>query len=323
MTVSGWLFDVYPSADKMVLWVKQKNGQAIRLEDNWTHSIFLAVNDQSDFAQVLQKEEIMAYVKSHEFVEKREKLTDIANSKVLKLTLHDSTKALKLARMIESLGRFGRFRLYNVDISPEQTYFYEHDLFSLAYCHVASKSSLDWQVNDKVESVDYAVPDFRNMQFDIKVRKEDKILKFTDRLDAILIQNEKENYEIRKDSEIETLKAFENEVAKIDPDFILTSGGDSFIFPYLVSRAETNGIELSLSREKTVLKRPNKDGTSYFSYGKIHFKPSATRLHGRVHIDRHHSFMTEETGLEGLYEVARLCRLPLHAAARASIGKCL
>ncbi|MFY9870461.1 MAG: hypothetical protein WAK17_12130 [Candidatus Nitrosopolaris sp.] len=35
------------------------------------------------------------------------------------------------------------------------------------------------------------------------------------------------------------------------------------------------------------------------------------------------SFIYNDSGLEGLYEIGRICRMPLHTAARASIGKCL
>ncbi|MGI0019752.1 MAG: DNA polymerase domain-containing protein [Nitrososphaera sp.] len=103
----------------------------------------------------------------------------------------------------------------------------------------------------------------------------------------------------------------------------MTREGDSFVFPYLAGRAEQNGVTLSLGREKAPLRRPARPGTSYFSYGKIHFRPTATRLHGRVHLDMENSFLWDETGIEGLYEIARICRMPLHTAARASIGKCL
>jgi DNA polymerase elongation subunit (family B) len=44
---------------------------------------------------------------------------------------------------------------------------------------------------------------------------------------------------------------------------------------------------------------------------------------GRIHIDTNNSFVLNETGLEGLYEVARVYRMPLHTASRASIGKCM
>jgi len=44
------------------------------------------------------------------------------------------------------------------------------------------------------------------------------------------------------------------------------------------------------------------------------------RLYGRVHIDVDNTFIYTASGLEGLVEVSRTCRFPLHRAARASIG---
>ncbi|MFY9797137.1 MAG: DNA polymerase domain-containing protein, partial [Candidatus Nitrosopolaris sp.] len=116
------------------------------------------------------------------------------------------------------------------------------------------------------------------------------------------------------------------EVGKFDPDFIFTYNGDSFDFPYLIHRAEENDIEenLILGRESSKpLKKPVKKGISYFSYGRTYFKPTAVKLLGRIHIDINNSFIYNDSGLEGLYEIARICRMPLHTAARASIGKCL
>ena len=72
------------------------------------------------------------------------------------------------------------------------------------------------------------------------------------------------------------------------------------------------------------LMKPIKEGISYFSYGRIYFKPTAINLLGRIHIDKYNSFIYNDSGLEGLYEIARICRMPLHTASRrASIGKCL
>jgi len=44
------------------------------------------------------------------------------------------------------------------------------------------------------------------------------------------------------------------------------------------------------------------------------------KLVGRVHIDVNNTFIYTACGLEGLIEVSRTCRVPLHRAARASIG---
>jgi DNA polymerase I len=44
------------------------------------------------------------------------------------------------------------------------------------------------------------------------------------------------------------------------------------------------------------------------------------RLYGRVHLDETNTFILNDCGLEGLIEIARTCRVPLHRAARSSIG---
>ena len=58
---------------------------------------------------------------------------------VLELKLSDSTKALTLARKIETFDgnyNFGRFRIYDVDLLPTQSYFYGQNIFPLAFCEV-------------------------------------------------------------------------------------------------------------------------------------------------------------------------------------------
>ena len=126
------------------------------------------------------------------------------------------------------------------------------------------------------------------------------------------------NIEIDPDSEEQILDGLEAEISRIDPDFIFTEDGDSFTFPYLIHRAKMNGNKkLSLSRDSMILQSPIKEGTSYFSYGRIYFKPSTTRLYGRIHFDQSNSFeLSNETGggLSGLYEISRICRMPLHTA---------
>ncbi len=140
------------------------------------------------------------------------------------------------------------------------------------------------------------------------------------------ILSNSETIEIQTESEVDIINNLIKEIANIDPDFIFTDNGDSFDFPYLIHRAEENGIlkDVILGRESSVsLKEPKKKGTSYFSYGRIYFKPTAVKLLGRIHIDINNSFIWNDSGLQGLCEIARLCRMPLQIAARASIGKCL
>lgn len=359
--VEGWLFDAYPLKDKMVIWMKlgnennNNNNTAVRLEDNWNHSIYVASDNKSDLKSLMDKihrdeSDIASLVKDYELTPRYERITDSTITEVLKLTLSDSTKALALVRKIETLtdgcnnNKFGRLRFYNVDLLPAQSYFYEHDIFPLAFCEVYEShrhsKKLKWIMKDSALSPDYEMPTFRAIHISLDIRKEGKIPRYGDRIRSISItpqqveregkeEEEKatddESFEIQSESEADIIcQLLEHIIKKIDPDFIFTANGDSFTFPYLLHRAEKNEIDLILGREPAIpLKNPFKQGISYFSYGRTYFKPTAINLHGRIHIDKDNSFICNDSGLEGLYEISRICRMPLHTAARASIGKCL
>jgi DNA polymerase elongation subunit (family B) len=75
-----------------------------------------------------------------------------------------------------------------------------------------------------------------------------------------------------------------------------------------------------MSRDGSPLVAQNKKGRSYFSYGRTFYRSPTRRLYGRVHIDENNTFILRESGIEGLIEIARSCRVPLHRAARSSIG---
>lgn len=326
--ISGWLFDAYTLNGNMIFWIKKDNSATtIRVEDkSWNHKIYVAA-DIFLLKSLIENSEILSMIKEYDFPSRYELITDVKKSRVLELKLKDSTYALKLARKIETMGRFGQFRLYNVDILPEQSYFYEHNIFPLMKCKVhVSNSKLNWIRNeDNVWSTEYRLPLFNNINLKVFPKiNEGKIPRFTDSIASVTIQNcdTKDTIHIQG-SEIEILYQLVKEIKKINPDFILTEDGDSFTFPYLKYRSEINQVDLILDREGIPLRRSKKDGTSYFAYGRIYFKPSAAKLFGRIHIDTYNSFVLNESGLQGLYELARICRLPLHTASRASIGKCM
>jgi len=327
--ISGWLFDAYALNGSMIFWIKKDNSATtIRVEDkSWNHKIYVA-SEKSLLKSVIENNEILSMIKEYHFISKYELITDTKKSQVLELELKDPTYSLKLAKKIEKMGRFGQSRLYNVDILPEQSYFYEHDVFPLMKCKVhVSNSTLNWIDNeDDVWSTEYELPLFNNIHLKVYPKtKEGRIPRFSDVIALVSIQKgdtSKDTIHIQG-SEIDILYQLVKEVEKINPDFILTEYGDSFTFPYLKHRSEINQVDLILDREGIPLCKPKKDGTSYFSYGRMYFKPSATKLLGRIHIDTDNSFVLNESGLQGLYELARICRLPLHSASRASIGKCM
>ena len=51
---SGWLFDAYPLDNKMIFWIKQEDGNIIRLEDNnWSYAVYVA-SDNNDYTYLLK-----------------------------------------------------------------------------------------------------------------------------------------------------------------------------------------------------------------------------------------------------------------------------
>ncbi|MGB9914775.1 MAG: DNA polymerase domain-containing protein [Candidatus Bathyarchaeales archaeon] len=93
-------------------------------------------------------------------------------------------------------------------------------------------------------------------------------------------------------------------------------------FPYLTHRATIHNIlgKFILSRDPVPFRPKAARGRTFYSYGRVFYKAPTTRLFGRVHIDQANTFILNEAGFEGLIEIARTCMVPLHMAARLSIG---
>ncbi|HYB76336.1 MAG TPA: DNA polymerase domain-containing protein, partial [Nitrososphaerales archaeon] len=322
----GWLLDLYPgNPGEMIVWFKTEDGRAMRLVDSWSPSIFIAADSLADLKAPLK-------IMDSELVWSRparmfEKVTDTEMSDVMEAKIRDATKVQQVAGRIERLGPFGAYRLYNVDVPPSQSYLYERGIFPLAYAEVTQTGgTLRWNLRDDVWSYDYTVPNLQEVKIDLEIAKErGKLVHFTDGIQAITLDGSLGKARIDTGSETDKLLELAGAIRDADPDFIFSTDGDTFLFPYLIERAKVNGVSdrMTLDRDGSILKLPTKGGTSYFSYGRIHYKPSAMKLKGRIHIDINSSFAYSEAGLEGLFELSRICRMPLQTSSRASIGKAL
>lgn len=321
----GWILDLYPGAPgEMIVWMKLESGRAVRLVDRWAPSIFVGTDNKADFAVPLHT--LRGDFQWTRMVRRREMVTDVATTEVLEAKLRDATKAQRVAGRIERLAPFGTFRLYNADVPPAQSYLYEKDLFPLAFCEVKEEAGrLDWRLEDSASDYEYHSPELKEVTLRVEATKTGALPRLTDRIDSVTLQSDNGALEIDGRDEADKLLGLMRAISDSDPDLILTRDGDTFLFPYLIERARTNGLSpgLVIDRDRTVLKLPPKRGTSYFSYGRIHYRPAAVKLRGRVHIDINTSFAYMEAGFEGLFELTRICRMPLHTSSRASIGKAL
>lgn len=314
----GWIFDIYPKNGQMVVWLKRQDGACAKLTDRQESRIYVG----GDFGDLLDLA-CQPFMKECRFVKKYERAGGESRSKVLKVDVKSEREASSLAGRIQRFGGYSKFRLYNVDIPFAQTYLYEKDLFPLAFVEVeTTKECLRWVVKDSREAVDYELPPLRKIRLQVETAKTSRVQRFGDELDSITIIHDDETIVIDSGGEAEKLLELVELFRRIDPDIILTNGGDSFIFPYLARRAGEQGIldKLILDREGTPLRVYETQGRSYFSYGRILYRQTAARLHGRLHIDEANAFFVNDCGLEGLFEAARTCIIPIQRASRTTIG---
>jgi DNA polymerase elongation subunit (family B) len=160
-------------------------------------------------------------------------------------------------------------------------------------------------------SLDYEIPCLKVMKLCVKPEKQRGIIIMDEPIGSITLGET-------------TIQGDENDmicelsqlVSKEDPDIIVTDGGDSFDIPYLYRRAGSLGISFAPGRSKNIA--PGKD-RSYFSYGRILYKPQGHIFSGRLHLDRA-SFMFREGGLSGLIDLSRITGIPMQELSRLSPG---
>ncbi|MEM3618422.1 MAG: DNA polymerase domain-containing protein [Candidatus Bathyarchaeia archaeon] len=321
--VKGWILDVYPSGPTQItVWVIGENGERVRLTDKYVHRIYVA-GSPSDLEELTRKISKSESVADYRFVEKYADFMEASKKGVLEIDITDYGRTAFFARKILRLGGYEKYQLYNVDVPVAQAYLYERDIFPLAYVLAYENGEkLGYELLDSVERCQYKIPPLRSLWLDVKIRKEASVASFHDKIEAVALQYNGESTVIEGGDEADKILRMVETVRQMDPDIIYTKGGDSFLFPYLAHRAFANGIldKLILSREEIPLKAKKGRGKSYFSYGRVYYKAPLRRLYGRIHIDVNNTFIYTAAGLEGLIEVSRTCRVPLHRASRASIG---
>lgn len=309
--VKGWLFDIYSDDCGLVVWLIDAEGGRVRLSDSYRPSFFVA-GTPNMLGRV--KERILGKKLRATFhmTERRDFWSD-RNKPVLEVTTGCS--AFHLA--VKQAAGVGGVELFNCDIPLAQMYLYEKGLFPLAFCEVEQTAGGDIVSIHTSESpweIDYSLPPL-------------EVLKLSAGTEGINPNYGGERCNLRMEAdgreyvldEDELLETIEDALVRDDPDLILTEWGDSFILPRLLQMAQARGCTLPLNRDASQKIGFRKE-VSYFSYGQIVYRAPARILFGRWHIDLKNSFIGSETGLEGLFELGRLTKIPMQRLARTSPG---
>ncbi|MFX1410757.1 MAG: DNA polymerase domain-containing protein, partial [Promethearchaeota archaeon] len=355
---NGWLLDVSTYGEGVILWVKTVNEQRIVEILDEFHPEFFAVprkktgSDFKRFKEILEGHPNVTRVR---ICEKYVKLEDHKKRKILGVSV---AKPAVFKKTIQEVNKIGLFTLYNTDLPISQMYFYVNDIFPMSLCSFRTKAVkgknnksimklASLELNDDNEELFYDLPPLKAIWLDIKVKQQGLRAYYNDSLEyaeiSIVEKDENSNipradgqkkrkFRIDNSNEAEILKSMSRIIERLDPDIILTHGGDEFVFPYLAARASINQVSRSLyfSRTKTPLKNCifelSGGSDHYMSYGII-MRRSKTQVYftGRFHLDTttYGSLHFSEGNIPGVIEVARVSRVPLQRLCRVTIGGAL
>lgn len=301
--------DIYPDLKKgkMVLWIRTKKDCHKVLVD-YDPVFFLRAKD-GDHREAEMHYEKMGFETCSE-----KRITDIHDRKerdVLRVSPGRVFDPRKNADALDFFNGYQKYLFYNVDIPLGQRYLIENDIstFSLV------EKNHGWRELEDSDNIRYSKPPLRTVRLDVETESDG-----LPRMDDPLRSAALDDMDIRGDEE-SILKDLNDGIKNIDPDIVITSGGDTFLIPYLAYRSELHEVSLCLGRERSM--HSPRQGSSYVSYGRVLYKPPTYTLKGRIHIDEQSSFMYREGGIDGLIEIARLSKIPLQRLSRRSPGSAI
>jgi DNA polymerase-2 len=318
MHSQGWLFDVYPAQTTMVVWLYQEDGTLLRLEDPFRPRLY--ARGRPDDLQALARATLRSRVCSRCELTRQREFWSGEFVTVLALEVSDYQM---FPRLLQRLPEFeSRLTFYNCDLPLAQYYVYCRKLFPFGQCEVEHNGQTIARIRSCESSAErhYVIPSLRLLMLQLT---QDPLIPLQ-RGNTLQVSLDGQSYECTTNDPLELLEQLNTFFTRYDPDLILTDYGDTVIFPILLRLARRHRMPLALDREPTpVERRIITEGQSFFTYGKMLYAPPAYPLYGRWHIDRAHSFLYHETGFAGIVELARLAKLPVQRAARASIGTIL
>jgi len=303
----GWIIDCHPDYDQdlMVLWARTESGVE-RLEKDFVPEFF--VSSSPERLRSLPKKLRMLGLDDCS-LERRWTGLGEREREVLRVPVRRYADLADMARTVDRWGGYSDHRLFNVDLRLDQRYFLLHHIFPMGLIDLTEMRSMDSPFRHQ-----YRLPPLRESEMEVTVDVhgiptfDDPLLRV--RVDDVTLDGGEE-------SVLNELGAL---IMERDPDIIYTDRGDDFYLQYLARRAEEHQVPLHLGREGG--KRIGKS-RSYFTYGRIVYKPPAYKLKGRMHIDRGQSFMFSESGLYGLIDLSRLSGIPLQDLSRLSPGSAI
>ncbi|MDA2917238.1 hypothetical protein MYX64_10425, partial [Nitrospinae bacterium AH_259_B05_G02_I21] len=157
----GWIFDVYPSSDGMVVWLLDDEGKPTRLVNRY-EAYFYASGSRESLRLLRQR---LSRIRVPIQVERVER-TEFWSGKPLEVLKISTSNLLAYRQLVSVAGKLEGIELFNCDIPLAQVYFFERDVFPLARCRVEHDAEGRIRAMEALDSpwdTHYTIPPLRVM----------------------------------------------------------------------------------------------------------------------------------------------------------------
>ncbi|MGA7192152.1 MAG: DNA polymerase domain-containing protein [Anaerolineales bacterium] len=307
---TGWLFDLYPNPKRgITIWLLSEDGKSHSFEQEFSITFYVG-------GPIHRLHQLCKYLKEKQVVLSRTERDDLYSGRkdVLKVEVPSPSAFDELFKEIQP--RFPDLSYYDVDIPLILRYAAEFNVFPLAYCKVEVQEG--WNIShitalDTPWELDPKLPNLRILHIQPDTNPAHAEPKY------LLVEFQHFKYRLSFEKSREILGVLNTLLNQYNPDVILTSYGDTWLFTRLEELSQQTGIPFNPNRDLSQSIR-RKKAISFHNYGQAHFRGEQVHLYGRWHIDNQNCMTFGDYGLMGAIEQARVTGLPIQEIARRSPG---
>jgi DNA polymerase elongation subunit (family B) len=314
MQTTGWLFDLYPLDDRMVLWFITASGQKLRLTDDFPYCLYLG-GPQAQLKTLARGLGRKGWLR-RAYPGRGRDLWTGREIPVLALEIKAYTFLPKVRQWLGTLP--AEVAAYNCDLEPAAAYLYSRRLWPCVWYAVEAEDArlLRLDPMEDAFALEFSVPPLTTLFLSLT---RDRLIPLESG-NGLAVGWEDRTMELEAPDRGGLVRELARWLKSADPDLVLSDWGDDVIIPTVWRWSRQAGAPLPLDREANPPPRRFARGRSYFSYGRIVYQGSSAPFAGRWHLDRRNSFYYRESGLMGLIQIARIGQMPLQQAARSSPG---
>jgi DNA polymerase II len=306
---TGWFFDLYANKDGIVLWLVGDDQKPHCFTQPFSITFYVG----GPFHRLRQ---LWKYLRDKPVRLFRTRRKDLHEGMKDVLEVH-VLHPIQFDDLFQEAHRlFPDLFYYDTDIPIILRYGADHGVFPLGRCRVQVEQG--WTISkitplDTPWGLDANLPVLRVLEIRPDTNPSHESPRY------LQIQFGQFSYKLSLDDPRRLLSSLNGILNRFDPDVILTSYGDTWLFNYLERISNETHIPFKPNRDLSKSVHRKKE-ISFVNYGQAHYRGEQVHLFGRWHVDDQNCMTYADYGLTGAIEQARVTGLPVQEISRRSPG---